>query len=85
MNRFFSAALLPLWLLPQPAPAQDLRASATRFCNAARQINAKGMSAAPGSMAGTMITNQAMQTPAQYRQLWLVAKALNIPACNAMW
>lgn len=84
MTRFLSAALLPLWLA-QPAPAQDLRSSATRFCNAARQINAKNLSAAPGSMAGTMITNQAMQSPAQYRQLWLVAKALNIPACNAMW
>jgi hypothetical protein len=84
MTRFFSATALAL-LLAQPAAAQDLRASATRFCNAARQINNKNLSAAPGYMAGTIITNQAMQTPAHYRQLWLVAKALNIPACNAMW
>jgi hypothetical protein len=77
--------ILLAMLSAAPVHAQDLRGAATRFCNAARQLNNQGLSAAPGSIAGTMITNQSMQTPAQYRQLWLAAKAMNVPACRAMW
>lgn len=68
-----------------PAHAQDLRSSATTFCNAARKINAQGLSAAPGTFAGNYIANSANQSSAQYRQLWQIAKALGIPSCKAMW
>jgi len=65
--------------------AQDLRESATRFCNSVREINAKNLSAAPGSFAGAVIANKASQSAEQYRNLWLIAKALGSPSCKAMW
>jgi hypothetical protein len=85
MTRIFIATAALLLATTAPIQAQDLYRSATTFCNAVRNINKQGLSAAPGSVAGTMIASQADQSSTQYRQLWQVAKALGIPACKAMW
>lgn len=77
-----AAALL---LAAAPAHANQLRSSATTFCNAVRKINAQGLSAAPGTYAGSLIAANANQTEAVYRTVWHTAKAMNIPACRAMW
>jgi hypothetical protein len=72
-------------LLAAPAYAQDLRSSANTFCTAVRKINAQGLSAAPGSVAGSMIASQAGQSGNQYRQLWQIAKAVNVQSCKSIW
>jgi hypothetical protein len=77
--------LLAMLVASSPAQAQDLRTSATKFCNAARQINAQNLSVAPGSYASEMIAARASQSSEQYRNLWIIAKALDIPSCRAMW
>ena len=79
------ALLLFAMLVASPAQAQDLRISATKFCNAARQINAQNLSVAPGSYAAEMIAAKASQSSEQYRNLWIIAKALDIPSCRTMW
>lgn len=81
MKAIFLLALLAA----TPVQAQDLRAAAAKFCNAARQINAQNLSVAPGSLAAAVIANKASQTPENYRNLWVIAKALDIPACRMMW
>lgn len=84
MNRFLFAAAA-LVLAAAPAHANELRSSAIVFCNAVRKINAQGMSAAPGTYAGSLIAANADQAESTYRAVWHTAKAINIPACRAMW
>lgn len=84
MTRFFLAAAA-LLLAAAPAQANELRSSATTFCNAVRKINAQGLSAAPGTYAGSLIAANANQSESTYRAVWHTAKAINIPACRAMW
>ena len=84
MTRIFIAAAL-LLAAAAPVRAQDLRSSAVTFCNAIRKINAQGLSAAPGTFAASMIAANANQSDSTYRAVWHTAKAINIPACRAMW
>lgn len=84
MNRFLLAAAA-LLLATAPAHANQLRQSATTFCTAVRKINAQGLSAAPGTYAGSMIAANANQSDSTYIAVWQTAKAINIPACRAMW
>jgi hypothetical protein len=72
-------------LAPAVASAQSLRQGATTFCNAVRDANRKNISAAPGTWFATYVAQEAGQTSTGYRDLWAVAKSLDIPACRAMW
>jgi hypothetical protein len=72
-------------LVPATASAQSLRQGATTFCNAVRNANDQGVSAAPGTEFAAYVARESGHGITAYREIWAVAKSMNIPACRAMW
>jgi hypothetical protein len=79
------AAIAAALLLASPVQAQNLRSSIQAFCNAIRGVNREGMPAAPGTVAAVMIAHHAKQSAAEYRNVWIVAKSSDVPACRSIY
>ena len=85
LTTFRFALGIALLATPPVVLAQDLRTSAGIFCSSVQELNAKGVTAAPGTNASYVIAGKSGQTIERYRQLWQLAKALGVPSCQAMW
>jgi hypothetical protein len=82
-------ALLPLLAaLTISAPAQantQLERSIRIFCSGARDLNALGYSAAPGTDVSLFMNEALRGTGYTYSQIWLIAKNSGIHPCGWMW
>ena len=69
-----------------PAHADELSRAVDKFCvNVRRNLNSKGLSAAPGSAGGSLIAAMAKQTPTKYATLWAIAKGTSNANCQRMY
>lgn len=68
-----------------PLRAQSINESLNRFCTAIRQINSKGVSAAPGTLASDIITQRAGQGQQEYLVIWNFANFSNNANCRGIW
>jgi hypothetical protein len=71
--------------LSAPVQAQSINESLNRFCTAIRQINAKGISAAPGTAASQIIAQKAGQGQSEYRTIWQFASFSGNANCRSIW
>ena len=69
-----------------PAQADQLSRAVDKFCvSVRRDLNSKGIAAAPGSPAAAVVAKIAKQTPTKYATLWAIAKGTSNSNCQRMY
>jgi len=69
-----------------PAHADELSRAIDKFCvSVRRDMNSKGIAAAPGSPAAAVVAKIAKQTPTKYATLWAIAKGTSNSNCQRMY